>query len=77
MNLRKDNFKNKYKTWKQGYRMMKELQNMSGFTWNESTQCVDVDDSVWEELLKVMFSKQYLYLSKVYLNQLKQNSSNF
>ena len=25
MNLGKDNFKNKYKTWKQGYRMMKEL----------------------------------------------------
>ena len=68
MNLGKDNFKNKYKTWKQGYRMMKELRNMSGFAWNESTQCVDADDSVWEELLKVMFSKLYLYLSKVYLN---------
>ena len=44
---------------------------MSGFAWNESTQCVDTDDSVWEELLKVMFSKLYLYLSKVYRNQLK------
>ena len=55
LNLTRDNFKNKLKTWKQSYRMMKELRNMSGFAWNESTQCVDADDSVWEELLKVMF----------------------
>ena len=56
MNLGKDNFKNKYKTWKQDYRMMKELWNMSGSAWNKSTQRVDANDSVWEELLKVIFS---------------------
>lgn len=54
MNLGRENFKNKLKTWKQGYIIMKELRNMSGFAWNESTQCVDADDIVWEELLKVM-----------------------
>lgn len=34
--------------------MIKELRNMSRFAWNESTQCVDADDTIWEELLKVM-----------------------
>ena len=57
MNLGKDNFKNKLKTWKQGFRIMKELRNMSGFAWNETTQCVDAEDSVWDELLKVMFCR--------------------
>jgi hypothetical protein len=56
MNLGKENFKNKLKTWKQGYRMKKELINMSGFAWNESTQCVDVDDTIWDELLKVVLT---------------------
>ena len=60
MNLVRDNFKNKLKTWKQAYRMMKDLINMSSFTWNEATQCVDADDVVWEELLKVMYSAQCL-----------------
>ena len=46
MNLVRGNFKNKLKTWKQAYRMMKDLINMSGFAWNETTQCVDVDDVV-------------------------------
>ena len=53
MTLTKDNFKNKLKTWKQGYRIMKELKNTSGFAWNESTQSMDADDTVWDELLKV------------------------
>ena len=59
MNLGKDNFKNKLKTWKKGFRIMKELRNMSGFAWNETTQCVDAEDSVWDELLKVMLFIQY------------------
>lgn len=46
MNLVRDNFKNKLKAWKQAYRMMKDLRNMSGFAWNESTQCMDTDDTV-------------------------------
>ena len=36
---------------------MKELRNMSGFAWNEMTQCVDAEDSVWDELLKLMFCR--------------------
>ena len=60
MNLVRDNFKNKIKTWKQTYQMMKDLRNMSGFAWNETTQCEDANDVVWEELLKVMHSTQCL-----------------
>lgn len=43
LNLSKENLKNKLKGWKQGFRVMRELKNMSGFAWNEATQCVDVD----------------------------------
>lgn len=32
---------------------MKDLRNTSDFVGNEGTQCVDVEDSVWNELLKV------------------------
>ena len=59
MNLGKDNFKNKLKMWKAVYRIMKELRNTSGFAWNEATQCMDAEDSVWDELLKVMSSSNY------------------
>ena len=30
LNLSKDNFKNKFKTWKMGYRIMKDLRNQVG-----------------------------------------------
>lgn len=52
-NLSKDNLKNKLKTWKAGFRIMKDLRNTSGFAWNEATQSVDAEDSVWNDLLKV------------------------
>jgi hypothetical protein len=60
MKLSKENFKNKLKTWKQGYRVMKDLRNTSGLAWNEATQTMDVDDSVWDELLKVTWSSNLL-----------------
>ena len=59
MSLSKDNFKNKLKTWKQGYKIMKELKNTSGFAWNESTQSMDADETVWDELLKVTCPFEY------------------
>jgi hypothetical protein len=60
MKLSKENFKNKLKTWKQGYRVMKDLRNTSGLAWNEATQTMDADDSVWDELLKVTWSSNLL-----------------
>lgn len=60
MKLSKENFKNKLKTWKQGYRVMKDLRNTSGLAWNETTQTMDADDSVWDELLKVTWSSNLL-----------------
>jgi len=60
MRLSKENFKNKLKTWKQGYRVMKDLRNTSGLAWNEATQTMDADDSVWDELLKVTWSSNLL-----------------
>ena len=37
LNLGRENFKNKLKTWKSVYRVMKELRNTSEFSWNETT----------------------------------------
>ena len=53
LNLSRDHFKNKLKTWKVGYKVMKDLKNTSGLAWNEETQTVDAEDSVWDDLLKV------------------------
>ena len=66
MNLMRDSFKNKMKTWKIGYKIMKELKSTSGFVRNESTQSMDVEDSAWEELLKVTcpFKRLVLFKSK-------------
>ena len=60
LHLSKDNFKNKLKTWKLAYRVMKELKNSSGFAWNEATQCMDADESVWDELLKIICYFKFL-----------------
>ena len=60
LHLSKDNFKNKLKTWKLAYRVMKELKNTSGFAWNEATQCMDADESVWDELLKIICYFKFL-----------------
>ena len=55
LHLSKDNFKNKLKTWKLAYRVMKEFKNTSGFTWNEATH-----ESVWDDLLKVICYFKFL-----------------
>ena len=57
MNLVRNNFKNVLKIWKQGYQMMKELRNINSFAWNDSTQCMDANDSVWDEFLKLIYSR--------------------
>ena len=46
MNHGKDIFKNKLKMWNQGFKIKKELSNISSFAWNETTQCMDTEDSV-------------------------------
>ena len=57
------------KTWKSVYRVMKELRNTSVFAWNETTQCMDAEDSVWDELLKITSSSKLcpVLISKKYL----------
>ena len=37
----------------------------------ESTQCVDANDGVWDELLHVMYFTIFFYVSKISLNQLE------
>ena len=37
LNLSQNHFKNKLKTWKVGYKVMKDLKNTSGLAWNEET----------------------------------------
>lgn len=62
MNLSKDQFKNKLKTWKQGFKLVRDLKSKSGFGWNEATQTVEAADSVWDKLFEVNLSFHDFYI---------------
>jgi hypothetical protein len=49
----KDHIKNRLKTWKKQYDILKEVLRQSGFEWDESRKMVIADDSVWNEYIKV------------------------
>ncbi|XP_020222381.1 uncharacterized protein LOC109804884 isoform X3 [Cajanus cajan] len=50
--LVKEHVKNRLKTWKKQYDILKELMNQSGFEWDEKQKMVIANDSVWNEYIK-------------------------
>ncbi|XP_014510263.1 uncharacterized protein LOC106769245 isoform X1 [Vigna radiata var. radiata] len=50
--LTKDHVKNRLKTWKRQYDILKKLMNHSGFEWDEKRKMVIANDSVWNEYVK-------------------------
>jgi len=54
--LTKEHVKNRLKTWKKQYDILKELKNQSGFEWDEKRKMVIANDSVWSEYIKVLTS---------------------
>lgn len=51
--LLKEHIKNRLKTWKKQYDILKELLDQSGFEWDENRKMVIANDSVWNEYIKV------------------------
>lgn len=49
----KDHIKNRLKTWKKQYDILKELLDQSGFEWDEERKMVIASDSAWNEYIKV------------------------
>ena len=53
LDLMKIHVKNRLKTWKKQYDILKELLGQSGFEWDEKRKMVFADESVWNEYIKV------------------------
>lgn len=51
--LTKEHVKNRLRTWKKQYAILKELMTQSGFEWDEKRKMVIANDSVWTEYIKV------------------------
>lgn len=50
--LKKEHVKNRLKTWKKQYDILKELLVQSGFEWDEKRKMVIANDSAWNEYIK-------------------------
>ena len=48
-----DILKNRYKTLRRQYNVIKNLLELDGFAWDDARQMVAADDSVWQEYIKV------------------------
>ncbi|XP_058008906.1 uncharacterized protein At2g29880-like [Hevea brasiliensis] len=50
--LTKENIRNRLKTWRKQYGLVKELLSHSGFEWDERQKMVVASDSKWNEYIK-------------------------
>ncbi|XP_011627000.1 L10-interacting MYB domain-containing protein-like [Amborella trichopoda] len=48
MNLRRDTFNNKLRTWPNNYKTIKKMKDQSGFGWNEESHMGIIDESIWD-----------------------------
>ncbi|CAN1859034.1 L10-interacting MYB domain-containing protein [Linum perenne] len=48
-----DVLKNRYKTLRRQYNVIKSLLELEGFRWDDHRQMVTADDSVWQDYIKV------------------------
>lgn len=66
----KPNITSKVKNWKEKYSAIKDAINMSGFNWDSTNHCIQVDDeSVWKEYEKVnLLSYLNLLLETLFLS---------
>ncbi|KAK3020560.1 hypothetical protein RJ639_046910 [Escallonia herrerae] len=49
-----DILKNRYKTLRRQYNLIKNLLELDGFMWDETRQMVTADDWVWQDYIKVL-----------------------
>ncbi|XP_059659590.1 L10-interacting MYB domain-containing protein isoform X2 [Cornus florida] len=56
-----DILKNRYKTLRRQYNVIKNLLDLEGFVWNEARQMVTADDCVWQDYIKTHTdARQYM-----------------
>lgn len=48
-----DVLKNRYKTLRRQYQVIKNLLDLDGFVWDDACQMVTADDYVWQDYIKV------------------------
>lgn len=48
-----DVLKNRYKTLRRQYNVIKNLLDLDGFLWDETRQMITADDYVWQDYIKV------------------------
>lgn len=57
MDITKSHLKNRYKTLKKHFSQWYDLFrgiSLSGFSWNSSTQLIEAEEEVWDNLIKVI-----------------------
>jgi len=52
----KDVLKNRHKTLRNLYKIVKNLLDQKGFSWDEKRQMVTADNNVWDDYIKVQYS---------------------
>lgn len=52
-NLSKEHIRNRLRTWKKQYGILKELLSNPGFKWDEMRKMIVANDSVWDDYVKV------------------------
>ncbi|CAN1859033.1 L10-interacting MYB domain-containing protein [Linum perenne] len=56
-----DVLKNRYKTLRRQYNVIKSLLELEGFRWDDHRQMVTADDSVWQDYIKIRTdARQYM-----------------
>ncbi|CAK7330715.1 unnamed protein product [Dovyalis caffra] len=57
--LGREHVRNRLKTWKKQFGILKEMLNHKGFVWDEEQKMIVADDSVWNEYSKVHPDARY------------------
>lgn len=52
--LTKEHIKNRLKTWRKQFGVLKEILAHRGFVWNETQKMVVADNSVWNDYIRVI-----------------------
>lgn len=64
MHMTKGHIKNRLKTWRKQFGVLKELISHRGFVWNKTQKMVVANDSVWNDYIKVILLPAIQYLSQ-------------
>ncbi|MED6138191.1 hypothetical protein PIB30_119046 [Stylosanthes scabra] len=48
-----EHLKNRYKTLRRQYNLIKNILDLDGFVWDEARQMITADDSAWQDCIKV------------------------